>query len=190
MTPEAFELRVAALSFRDEERTTALIDEYRSDLAEVQSRALRDSQLGDANGRRALSVLAQLGETAVEGLASAVATQQPAPDTPLLMDLVEGLAFAESAVVRYLKRSLSDVRLVPQPPGMRVLEGAGPPYRVCDEAYISLRKILNAESLLEYLLESHYFLSLSETDRNREIDSSSRTGSFTRFLEDVDAEEE
>jgi len=190
MTPEAFELRVAALSFRDEERTSALIDEYRGDLAAVQSAALRYSELGDANGRRALSVLAQLGETAVEGLASAVVTQQPAPDTPLLMDLVEGLAFAESAVVRFLKRSLSDVRLVPQPPGMRVLEGAGPPYRVCDEAYISLRKILNAESLLQYLLESGYFLALSETDRDREIESSSRTGSFTRFVEGVDAEEE
>jgi hypothetical protein len=190
MIREVFERRVAALSFRDEERTTALIDEYRSDLAEVQSAALHYSQFGDADGRRALSVLAQLGETAVEGLASAVATQQPAPDTPLLMDLAEGFTFAESAVVRYLKRSLSDVRLVPQPPGMRVLEGAGPPYRVCDEAYISLRKILNAESLLQYLLESHYFLSLSESDKNREIESSSRTGSFTRFLEDVDAEEE
>jgi hypothetical protein len=62
-------------------------------------------------------VLAQLGETAVESLASAVATQQPVPDTPLLVDLVEGLAFTESAVVRYLKKSLSDLRVVPQPPG-------------------------------------------------------------------------
>jgi hypothetical protein len=48
MIREVFERRAAALSFRDEEQTTALIEEYRSDLAEVRSRALRYSQLGGA----------------------------------------------------------------------------------------------------------------------------------------------
>jgi hypothetical protein len=69
------------------------------------------------------------------------------------------------------------------------MEEAGPPYRVCDEAYVSLRRILHFETLVQYLMESRHFLSLPEADKNREIQSWRETGSFTRYLDDIEAEE-
>lgn len=190
MTREAFEQRLASLSYHQEAETTDLCDEYRRDLGDLHSTALRHSQAEGIWANRALSVIGQLGETAVDSLASTIATQQPVPDTALLIELAKGVAFAEQAVTRRLKAALEDARLVPQPEGMRALEEVGPPYRVCDEAYTSLRRILNAESLLQYLAESRHFLALPDAAKNQEIASWLRTGSFTRFLEDVAVEEE
>jgi len=53
MTPEVFEQRVAALTSRQEANTTALIEAYRKDLAEVQSAALRYVRAGGEHGLRA-----------------------------------------------------------------------------------------------------------------------------------------
>ena len=190
MTREVFEQRLAPLTSRQESAIAALIDEYRQDLAAVHAAALRYSQSGGVLEQKALSVTAQLGETAVESLASMLAAQQPAPHTALLMDMVDGLIFAETAVVSRLKAALSDNRMVPQPPEMRMLEEVGPPYRVCDEAYTALRRILNPESPLQNLVESRHFLKLPDAAKNEEIESWVKAGVFTRFLADVDAEED
>jgi hypothetical protein len=190
MIREIFEQSLAALSPREEAKTTALVEEYRKDVAEVRDTAVRYAQAGHPPAPRALSLIAQLGETAVEGLAGTIAAQKPVPDTALMFELVKGVASAESAVTRRLEAALRDTRLVPQPPEMQALEEVGPPYRVCDEAYVALRRILNPESHLQYLMESRHFLSLPENAKSQEIDSWLKTNSFTRFLGDVDAEEE
>lgn len=190
MVREIFEQRLGALSSRQEQKITELSEEYRKDISDVLSTAVRYSQMGGTPGRQAFSVIAQLGETAVETLASAVASQQAVPDTALLMEMVKGVVFTEREVTRRLKTALNDARMVPQPPEMRVVEEVGPPYRICDEAYSALRRILNPESLLQWLAESRHFLSLPQAAKNQEIESWLRTGTFARFLEDVDIEEE
>jgi hypothetical protein len=190
MIREIFEQRLDSLSFSQEQKITELSEEYRKDVSDVLSTAVRYSQMGGAQGRQALGLITNLGETAVESLASAVATRQPVPDTGLLIEMVKGVVFAEHAVTRRLKAALKDTRMVPQPAGMRALEEVGPPHRICDEAYTALRRILNSESLLQRLVESRHFLSLAEAAKNEEIESCLRTGTFTRFLEDVDAQEE
>jgi len=190
MIREMFEQRLASLSPREEAKTTALVEEYRKDVAEVQHTALRYLQSGGTQALRALSVVAQLGETIVESLAQTIAVQRPVPDTSFLIDLVKGVVLAETAVTDRLKAALTDTRLVPQAPGMQFHEGAGPPYRVCDEAYTGLRRILNPESYVQFLMESRHFLALPDAAKNKEIESWLQTSSFTRFLEDVDAEEE
>lgn len=190
MIREAFERRLASLSYRQEAQTTDLCDEYRKDVGDLYSTAVGYMQMGGIWANKALSMIGQLGETAVDSLASIVATQQPVPDTALLIELAKGVVFAEQAVTRRLKAALKDARLVPQPEGMRLLEEVGPPYRVCDEAYTALRRILKAESLLQYLAESRHFLALPDAAKNEEIESWLRTGRFTRFLEDVAVEED
>lgn len=190
MIREIFEQRLASLSPRQESKITALVEEYRKDVADVHYTALRYSEVGGVQALRALSTLAQLGETAVQSLTATIAAQKPVPDTSLLIDLVKGIVFAETAVVGHLKAALTDTRMVAQPPEMREIEEVGPPYRVCDEAYTGLRRILNPESYLQYLMESRHFLSVPDVTKNHEIESWLQTSSFTRFLEDVDAEEE
>jgi hypothetical protein len=182
--------RLGSLSSRQEARIAALAEEHRDRVADVQVTALHVWQARGMRATQALSVVAQLGETAVESLASTIAEQKPVPDTPLLIEMVKGIVSAEAAVTRHLKAELRDTRMVPQPPGMLVLEEVGPPYRVCDEAYVALRRILKVESLLQYLAEARHFLSLPDSAKDQEIATWSRAGSFTRFLEDVDTEEE
>jgi hypothetical protein len=186
---DIFKQRLASLSPRQESKITALVEEYRADVVEVQRAALRYTQDGDIQASRALSVIAQLDETAVESLATTISTQKLVPDTSLLMDLVNGVCFAEAAVVKRLTAVLSNTRLVPQPPEMRDMEEVGPPNRICDEAYVKLRRILNPEPYLQHLMESRHFLSLPDDAKNQEIKSWSDTGRFTRFLGDVDTEE-
>jgi len=50
MTADVFEQRVAALTSGQEANTTALIEEYRKDLSEVQSTALRYVRTGGDHG--------------------------------------------------------------------------------------------------------------------------------------------
>ena len=190
MIRETFEQRLAGLGPRQETKITALVEEYRKDVAEVQEAALRFANAAYPQSPRALSVIGQLAETAVETLAGGIDAQKPVPDTALLFELFRGVASAEAAVTGRLKASLNDNRMIPQPPHMQEMEEAGPPYRVCDEAYVSLRRIQHPETLVQYLMESRHFLALPDADKNREIESFQQTGSFTRFLEDVDAEEE
>jgi hypothetical protein len=190
MNREIFEQRLALLGSREESKTTVLVEEYRKDVVEVQRTALRYSQAGGVQTLRAHSVISQLGETAVETLASAIAAQKAVPNTSFLIDLSNGVVFAETAATARLKAVLTDTRVVPQLPEMQELEEVGPSYRVCDEAYVGLRRILNPESYLQFLMESRHFLALPEADKNTEIESWLKTNSFTRFLEDVDDEEE
>jgi hypothetical protein len=126
----------------------------------------------------------------VESLASTLAAQKPAPDTALLIDMVHGFISGEAAVISRLKAALSDRRMVPQPPEMRMLEEVGPAYRVCDEAYTALRRVLNSESPMQNLMEARHFLRLPNAAKDEEIESWLKTGAFTRFLGDVEAEEE
>lgn len=190
MNREIFEQRLVSLDSREEARTTALVEEYRRDLAEVQRTVLRYFQAGGVQTERAHSVISQLGETAVEALASTIVAQMQVPSTSLLIGLTNGVVFAETAVTTRLKAALTDTRMVPQLPEMQELEEVGPPYRVCDESYVGLRRILSPESYMQFLMESRHFLALPEAARNQEIESWQTTGSFTRFLEDVDDEEE
>src|SRR5262252_7608164 len=81
---EVFEQRLASLSPREAAKTTDLVEEYRKDLAKVHHTALHHVQAGGVHVLRALSVIAQLGETAVESLIPAVA-QAAVPDTSLLV---------------------------------------------------------------------------------------------------------
>ncbi|HTS62657.1 MAG TPA: hypothetical protein VMH28_11580 [Candidatus Acidoferrales bacterium] len=175
MTRETFEQRLDLLSPRSESKIAALVEEYRKDLSGLQSAAPS-------------SVIVHLEETAVEALASKIAGQKLVPETSLAIAMVHGVLVAESMVAGRLKAALQDSRLVPQPPGL--MEEVGPPYRVCDAAYIALRLVLNPESYLQHLMEKHHFLSLSDADKNQEIESWLRTSSFTRFLDDMDAEED
>jgi hypothetical protein len=188
MTRETFEQRLAPLTARQESATTALVEEYGKDLADVYSAALRFTQSGSASAGGALSVLAQLAETAVKPIAAAIPAQQPVPSTPLLFDLANGIAVTESVVAGRLKAALTDTRAIPQPPEARFIEEVGPPHRVCDEAYTGLRRILHAESRLQCAMETRHFLMLPDEDKNQEIESCMRTGSFTKFLDDVDVD--
>lgn len=190
MKREVFEERLMLLTFREEARTTALVEEYRQELAQVQDLAIRYAQTQTVTGVGAGSLIAQLGETAVESLARSIVAQKPAPDLSLLLHMVKGVGLAETIVTDRLKVALTDKRLVPQPAEMEDLEEVDPPCRVCDEAYIALRRILHPESFLQFLMESRQFFSLPDAAKDQAIQNWLQTKTFPHFVDDVDIEEE
>jgi hypothetical protein len=103
----------------------------------------------------------------------------------MLFGLVKGVKAAEDAVTGRLNAALRDSRVL-EPDTTFLVEEPEPAFRVCDDAYLALRRIGNPESFLQYSMESRHFLSLADDEKNREIETYVRTKSFTRFLEDVD----
>jgi hypothetical protein len=190
MTREEFERRLAVLSARQDIETTRLVEDYRQDVSDLHVALLgiAEEDVVDsdrAHADRARSVLRQLAETAVPSLLTAAANQDE-PSPWLLSSIADGIASAQAHVTGRLQLALADTRTISHPPNPRFTEEAIPPWRVCDEAYTCLRRILNPESFLQSLMENRHFLSMTEVERDREITAWSKTGAFTRFLEDVD----
>lgn len=189
MTRELFEQTLALLTYRQDTKTTELAEEYRRDLLDLQSKAILYYEAGGQPSLNALSVLSELRETGFDVLLSTISKQKPALSPTFLVEMVKSVGFAEAAVVKRLKAALTDARRVPQPPARRVHEHGDRPDRVCDEAYIGLRRLLHSESQSQSLAEADHFLSLPEADKNREIESFMSRGKFTQFLGEVDEEE-
>ena len=82
MTREVFEQRLAPLTSRQESSIAALVADYRKDLADVHSAAVRYSQTEGRVQQQALAVIAQLGETAVASLASTLGHKSQFPILP------------------------------------------------------------------------------------------------------------
>jgi hypothetical protein len=188
MLRESFVMRLSALTAVQENETTELVDEYLANVARVHAVGLQQAQSGASAGR-ARAVISELEETSARALSQIIPEQRPVPDADMLCMLVDGVAYAEAAVTQRLKAALRDTRYEEQTASLRLLEEAAPPSRVCDEAYLALRRILNPESFLQFLMETRHFLSLAPTAKSHEIDIWLKTGAFARFLDDVDAEE-
>jgi hypothetical protein len=99
------------------------------------------------------------------------------------------MAATESLAVGRLAAALRDVRRIESPPGSERIEEPEPAFRVCDEAYLALRRILHQESEIQYTVEVRHFLQLSDERKNREIANHLETGAFTQFLDPVDEEQ-
>jgi len=96
----------------------------------------------------------------------------------------EGLQLAEMLrkIVKYFAAHLSDTRKVPASRGAGPTEEQPPVVRICDEAYLQLRRLVNLEeSMDQYLLNSRAFLNLPEARKDEEIRKSRQSRAFTRF---------
>jgi len=181
MTRETFERLLAQLGTKPDTAITALVTRYQEDLAEHLAAAVRYAAAGTLH--------TQLEETAARPLRRALGSKHGPPDAWILFELTNAVAAAESAVLARLRRALRDLRRVDVPPEMAAIEEQDPPFRVCDEAYLALRRIARPEPVLQFSLESRHFLGLPDAEKDLEIERCLKSQSFTRFLPDVDEEE-
>jgi hypothetical protein len=90
--------------------------------------------------------------------------------------------------VQELKKLLENKTRVPIPKPKRPVEERIPQRRVCDEAYLLLRRALTFDvSVLVRELTEREFLDLEETERDKEIERYKRTGEWTALVEDPEA---
>ena len=72
--------------------------------------------------------------------------------------------------------------MVPASIGMQKAEGRRPERRVCDEAYLGLRRLGSGEAEITAQLEADEFLHLAVADKDAELEQYLKGGKFSRFL--------
>jgi hypothetical protein len=95
------------------------------------------------------------------------------------------------ALGTHIEKMITDKTLLPNvaPPGMA--EESAPPKRVCDEAYIQLRSLINAnEKSYDGLVNRDLFLQGTFDERDEELKKFLTSRTFTNFMEVSDKEED
>jgi len=136
----------------------------------------------EAESRKAAGVLLQLGPVAFDDLAKSVKKDDPSQavwDAQVLGDMV---LESRTQLVAVLDGMMDDTRDHPMPdyPG---LEEKHPPRRVCDEAYLLERRLLNTVEPEDLgYSNGRAFLALPIAQRDAEIANAKRARVFTNFL--------
>lgn len=185
MTREEFDSWLGKLKPNSPADLEKLVSAWRRDAEQAPASAIRYVQTGGPQGVKALSVVSQLLETGVTPMLDTARTFRPGPPSWLLFEVARGVTTAERAVVKRLRAALKDGRHI-EPQDKGPIEEKQPRFRICDEAYLALRRLLHSESRLQFSVESRHFLSLPETEKNDEIEKYRKNGIFTQFLGDVD----
>jgi hypothetical protein len=118
---------------------------------------------------------------------------QPLLDAPVPGDPSRAAAYIEMLtapeldlrrkVLMKLDTLLDDRRAIPLKPSLGPTEERPKPRRVCDEAYVAMRSLVNfGEDLVEQFADRDRFLSDSEEDRDAAIRRARRSATWQRAL--------
>jgi len=115
-------------------------------------------------GPRAAAEFGQIEEAAIPALLAGLPNEGGA-DYRQLAQLGKLLMGLDGIVAGYLKRALGDRRVVPESKGIQKAEGRRPERRICDEAYLGLRRLGSGEAEITAQLEADEFLHLVVADK-------------------------
>ena len=136
-------------------------------------------------GRRAASVITNIGELAIVPLLDAAPASQPASRVWNMEVVITAHLQERAKVVARLNSMLSDKVKIPWEKG-KPDEGAPAPSRVCDEAYLMMRRLLNTkEDKAQFLDEREAFLQLLDGEKDKEIQKLAKSHAWTNFVEDA-----
>ena len=144
------------------------------------------AHLDDPNRKvsdNALSVVTEIGELATVPLLEAHEPPSPYDRVARMTLVVDGQLELREQIVTHLKKMLDDKAAVAYNRTLPA-EQEPPPSRVCDEAYVLLRRLLNSsEGEDEQLANTRFFLRLPEHRKDAEI-SKARVGKpWTKLTE-------
>ncbi|MCI0329964.1 MAG: hypothetical protein L0196_03300 [candidate division Zixibacteria bacterium] len=103
-----------------------------------------------------------------------------------LHTVVEAELELRKQTLEKFEKLLEDTRQIPIPPSLSPIkeEEEPPPRRVCDEAYLLLRLLLNyPESEEAYYMNARAFLDLEDREKNAEIAKWKKSRTWTLFAE-------
>lgn len=141
-------------------------------------------------GDKAAALLVDLHDVAIESLIDAGAPPLAMQRTQGIAIMVNGQIYWRERTVTYLVKLLDDKEVLPDVATSKQIEGERPVRRVCDEAYLQLRRLLNTtESEDAYLQNASIYLHLDFDERDEEIATVLASGKWDRWF-DESAEEE
>ncbi|GEM_PF-936769 len=146
----------------------------------------RDTALAE----KAFGVVLELGPIALNPILDSLRTDKP-DETVLELGHALDLAQADRGrLASVLDKLMDDKQNVPLPEQPANTEEKLPPRRLCDEAYLMLRRLLSPEETIDdQIMNGRLFLDLSEADRDKEIAKVRKSKRFTPLLEYFPGEE-
>ena len=139
---------------------------------------------------KAAFLIDELKELAVDPLLKIDTSKDIKKNIWRITTIVEVELALRTRIAAHLDTLLDDHTLVPMP-DMGSIEEPPPPRRVCDEAYVLIRQLLNmSESREQQLMNIEEFLNLPKKEKDSEIAKIKKSKKWTEFLEDIDIVEE
>ena len=186
MTPDELTTALQEMSPGRIAEQNALAGRVLEQVGELPTRATElvasDDRAVAGNARDLVGALEELAVRAVLGASPAATTTEAA----WRVRTAAAAAIALRArVAGHLRSLLHDHRLVPLPAGLEGLAHA-PPARMCDEAYVALRELINLdESRSAFTLDRRAFLRQSDQEKDAEIESVIAGQPFRRLVDDL-----
>jgi hypothetical protein len=132
---------------------------------------------------KALSILTQIEDHAIIPLLETIPEKPPESVVMAARLAVEAELGVRSKLIAALDAMLDNKQSVPQSPAAATLETPPPPLRVCDEAYVLMRRIVHfGEDELEEAVGVDAFLNLPDELKNKEIAQARKTGTWRRLV--------
>jgi hypothetical protein len=186
MTGEEARKRLLAIKPDDDMAVDALADEIERDSRAPLLGLARLQQSGQSGAETAGAVLRALEELAVRAILD-TAPRGPARRAGDSVGIASAAcnAFADRFTTD-LTKLLDNTTRIPVPKSARPVEDPEPPRRLCDEAYLLLRRWQKPEeAALARELNRREFLRLEMAERDAEIDRYRRTKGWTEFAGDA-----
>lgn len=135
----------------------------------------------------AAMLISQLNEIAIIPLMNTSVPESITKRVWLIHTITEAELELREKLIAYLDKMLEDKSsvLIPEPIGRE--EELPKPRRVCDEAYMQMRRLLNtSEKVEEYYLNVDAYLDLTDDEKDNEISKVKKARVWKNFLEDFD----
>jgi hypothetical protein len=136
----------------------------------------------------AFAVLTELSESGIEPLLARESELEADDRVQALRLATEAEIALRQRILAVLDRMLDDRRPLTARPELSPMESAEPSMRVCDEAYIQIRKLVHfGEDELYAIVDADAYLDLPDEGRNEVIEKARRTETWNRL--DLEASE-
>ncbi len=158
----------------------------------IRERALKDTRKVvellhspvEEDVKKASAVLRGIGDVAMTPLVESLKADSPEQLVWELQKVVEIQLVNRARIVDWLNKMLDDKRPVKPAELPPYVEERPLPRRVCDEAYLIMRRLFALEDDEAEMLNADAFLEMTDEDRDGEIGRARRTGKWTSLIEE------
>ena len=188
MNQDQLTARLLALTPENENELEALASELTND-ARGQPRRAVQIWLGPdaAMSKKAAILLGNTAELSITPLLEAPRPSTPEQEAWLIRTVVQRQIDLRQQVAARLMKLLDDKRPVPEPSGSAAQEEKPPLRRLCDEAYLQLRRFIKTEeSPGEFYTFERNFLSQPPNRRDTEIHRAKQSPVWKRLAEQLE----
>lgn len=186
MTHAEFLERLSKLNAEDSTGLTELARDLIQEEREVPGVAVQMFKQGNPDtSKKAMITLGEIEEFGIVPLLDLTADLPTVRALWSLRTVGASLVHLERRVVRSIDKALEDRRQASPLQANAAMEEQPPPIRVCDEAYLQLRRLLNVEEGdTQYFLNARAFLNLGNTEKDAEIHRARKSRGWSRLVGD------